>query len=270
MDYRKITTTDIALEKKLLKAYQAALETMPQGRLSAKRVKGTIHYYHVDEKTGKQTYIPKSQTELIYQLKQKRFMKKAVKVIENNINVQEKILKKYKPYDYHSLKKMLPPSDSDNLLDEYESKVFPDLHKWENSPYRKNPYKPEYLRFKTSFGLMVRSKGEMFIAELLHNYNIPFHYDAAIKLKDEFGEEKTRYVDFLIRFPDGGFLVWEHMGLFGKEDYQEDQFVKLREYFQNGIFMPNNLIVTMDGPNGEFDNHAVECMIKGQILSRLA
>lgn len=258
------------LEKKLLDAYQTAMSNMPKGNLGVKRVRGALRYYCIDEQTKKQSYIPKSNLQLIHMLKQKRWMNKAIKIIKNNLKVQAKIMKHYQPYDHKALQKLLPQVDSDNLLDEYESKVFPDLHKWENSPYRKNPYKPEYLRFKTSFGLMVRSKGEMFIAELLHNYNIPFHYDAAIKLKDEFGEEKTRYVDFLIRFPDGGFLVWEHMGLFGKEDYQEDQFVKLREYFQNGIFMPNNLIVTMDGPNGEFDNHAVECMIKGQILSRLA
>lgn len=266
MNYRDITKTDMELQKKLLKAYRVTLASLPEGRLSAKRVRGSIHYYHVDEKTRKQTYIPKSRIDLIHQLKQKRYIKKAIKIMEENLRLQEAVMKKYKAYDQRSLQKMMPLSDSDDLLDEFEQKYFPDLHKWAEGPYRKNPYYPEHLRHTTSFGLKVRSKSEMSIAELLHAMGIPFRYDAEIKVRDKYYNKKVRYVDFLIKLPDGSYIVWEHMGLFKKESYRAENFEKITEYFMDGIFMPNNLIITMDGPNDEFDNLAVERIIKGQIL----
>jgi len=266
LDYKKMTLRDMNLQRNLLKAYNKAMKSMPEGRLSAKRIKGKIYYYHIDEKTRKQTYIPKKQLELIHQLKQKRWMKKAIKIMEKNLKFQEELLKHYEPYDHHYLQKLLPQSDSDKILEEYEYDVLPDLDKWAAAPYRKNPYHPEELRHTTSFGLKVRSKSEMMIAELLHGLKIPFHYDAAIRIIDMNHNEKFKYVDFLIKLPQGGFIVWEHMGMFTMEDYRENQFVKLTEYFFNDIYMGKNLIITMDGPNGEFDNLEVERIIKGQIL----
>ena len=178
MKYIELTKQDMELQRKLLKAYRKVLKQAPAGRLSAKRIKGKIYYYCVDEATRKE----------------------------------------------------------------------------------------EYLMYTTSFGLKVRSKAELLIAELLYYYNIPFRYDAEVRVKDNFGRYKSRYVDFLFKLPDGSYLIWEHLGLFSKEDYRKEQFEKLTEYFFQGIFMPNNLIITMDGPNGEFDNLAIERMIKGQIL----
>lgn len=266
MNYLTITKKDIAFQKQLLKAYREAMNRMPEGRLGVKNIRGKWRYYHIDEKTRKQTYIPKTQLELIHQLKQKRWIKKAIKIMEKNLKFQEEILKHYEPYDHHYLQKLLPQSDSDKILEEYEYDVLPDLDKWAATPYRKNPYHPEELRHTTSFGLKVRSKSEMMIAELLHGLKIPFHYDAAIRIVDTNHNEKFKYVDFLIKLPHGGFIVWEHMGMFVKETYREDQFKKLTEYFFNNIYMGKNLIITMDGPNGEFDNLEVERIIKGQIL----
>jgi len=254
------------LQQKLLLAFRKTLSSLPKGRLVAKRIKGRIYYYQVDEKTRKEKYIPKGNLELIHQLKEKRWLKKVIKIMEQNIKAQKQLLKVYQPYDSRTMEALLPDSYRNDFLKEYARSIQPDLEKWENENYRKNPYHQDELIHTTSFGLKVHSKGEMIIAEMLHHHGIPFRYDAAIKVKDSFGNAKYRYVDFLIKLPTGDYIVWEHMGLFAKEQYREEQFKKLTEYFFSGIFMPNNLIVTMDGPNGEFDNGAVERIIKGQIL----
>jgi len=266
MNYIEITKMDMELQKKLLKAFRETLATLPKGRLSAKRVKGRIYYYHIDEETRKQTYIPKSNRSLVYQLKEKRWYKKAIRIMERNLKAQEEILRNYRAYDVKSLQEILPDSYRDEFLEEYQNRVCQNLHKWAEETYRKNPYHEDELIHTTSFGLKVHSKGELIIAELLHALGIPFRYDAALKVQDKYGNVKYRYVDFLIKLPTGEYIVWEHMGLFAKEDYRRDQFEKLTEYFYKGIFMPNNLIITMDGPKGEFDNAAVERIIKGQIL----
>ena len=266
MNYIEITKQDMELQKKLLKSFQRTLETLPKGRLVTKRVKGRLYYYCADEKTRKEKYIPKSNLTLIHQLKEKRWLKKSIRIMEKNIKAQEQVLKAYQLYDSQTILNMLPDSYREEFLEEYENKVRPNLHKWAEESYRKNPYHQDELIHTTYFGLRVHSKGELIIAELLYRLGIPFRYDAAIKVRDRFGNTKWRYVDFLIKLPTGEYLLWEHMGLFAKEDYRNDQFEKLTEYYFQGYFMPNNLIITMDGPNGEFDSAAVERIIKGQIL----
>ena len=266
MNYIKITKQDMDMQRKLLKIFRKTLDALPTGRLSAKKIKGRLYYYHIDEKTGKQTYIPKSNLTLIHELKEKRWLKKAVRIMEKNLKAQEQMLKFYQAYDAQTIMDMLPDSYRDEFLEAYENQVNPDLHKWANDTYRKNPYHQDECIHTTSFGLKVHSKVELIIAELLYRLGIPFRYDAPVKVKDKYGNVKYRYVDFLIKLPTGQYILWEHMGLFAKEDYRRDQFDKLTEYFNKGIFMPNNLIITMDGPNGEFDNAAVERIVKGQIL----
>lgn len=85
MNYIQLTKQDIAVEEKLLDAYQKLLAEMPPGRLSTKKNKGSIYYYYTDETTGKQVYIPYKNKQLIYDLKQKRLLQEAVKTLEENL-----------------------------------------------------------------------------------------------------------------------------------------------------------------------------------------
>ena len=43
--------------------------------------------------------------------------------------------------------------------------------------------------------------------------------------------------------------------------YEEMDRKRMRLYFLNGIYQPLNLIVTMDGPNGEFCGTAISTII---------
>ena len=88
MNYIKITKQDMDMQRKLLKIFRKTLDALPTGRLSAKKIKGRLYYYHIDEKTGKQTYIPKSNLTLIHELKEKRWLKKAVRIMEKNLKAQ--------------------------------------------------------------------------------------------------------------------------------------------------------------------------------------
>ncbi len=266
MNYLKITKEEMEIEKTLLEIYKKLYSKMPAGRLTSKRVKGRTYYYCVDEKTRKATYIPKLNVKLILQLKQKRWLEECIKVLKENLHVQSKVLKKYNNYDGQSIQNRLSKSYSDAMLEEYEKKYLIDLDVWSREEYRKNPYHEEHLRYETSFGLRVRSKSELLIAELLCKYGIPFRYDAAVRVRGNDGKWKTYYADFIIMLPTGEQILWEHMGLLGKEDYRRHAFEKLTDYFHHGYFVPNNLIITMDGPTGELDVAAIKRIIEGQLL----
>ena len=137
---------------------------------------------------------------------------------------------------------------------------------WSKAKYRQNPIFLEYKIHRTSFGLMVRSKSEVIIAELLYAMGIPFRYDAELRLKDENGNIHIKSPDFLIMTPDGKLIVWEHWGLFEKEDYREQNYPKLELYFQNDYILSQNLIITMDTKERAIDAETVRQVIEGQLL----
>ena len=184
MNYIELTKQDMEMQRTLLKAFRKTLSSLPQGRLSVKKIKGRTYYYHIDEKTKKQTYIQKGNLMLIHQLKEKRWLEKTISIMEKNLNLQEKLIKEYRSYDVTSIQNALPCSYDDAFLREYERRVNPNLQQWAEETYRKNPFHQDELIHTTSFGLKVHSKGELIIAELLYKMGIPFRYDAAVKVKD--------------------------------------------------------------------------------------
>ena len=125
---------------------------------------------------------------------------------------------------------------------------------------------------KTSFGLYVRSKSELQIAELLYSLGIEFYYEKARHLwegTDEYAS-RTVYPDFTIVLPDDREIYWEHKGMLSDAMYVERDINKEIIYNLNGIYQPHNLIVTAEGPNNEFDMEAVRKIAEGVLLPMMA
>lgn len=267
MNYIHLTKQDIAVEESLLAAYHKLLEEMPPGRLTTKKNKGNIYYYCTDEVTGKQTYIPYKNRQLIYDLKQKRLLQETVKIMEQNLKYQKKLLLHYRDYDTNQVQTTLPKVYSDASLAPYEARYsYADRQAWAQGSYRKNPYHPENLIHKTSFGLVVRSKSEALIAELLHAAGIPFRYDCELNIRGRDGRFHRYYPDFTILTPQGNVIYWEHLGRLDDDDYAQGNFTRILDFYDNHIVAPDNLILTMDGPTGTIDVAAIKRIIDGQLL----
>lgn len=129
-----------------------------------------------------------------------------------------------------------------------------------------NPYKPEELKHITSFNLRVRSKGELLIAEALRAGGFEFYYEMRLELVDEDGSIKVVYPDFVIVFPSGFIVYWEHKGRLDDRNYMLRDLKKTQLYFRNGIFEPHNLIVTTDGPDNMTDMEAISRIINGILM----
>lgn len=202
MHYINLTKQDLAAEKTLLEAYRKLLSQMPPGKLSLKKIRGRLYYYVISEQDGRQVYIPFKDRQLIHDLKQKRLLQKAVRTLEENIKQQEKLLIHYQDYDLNQIQKTLPNAYSDENLITYQNQFAgSDAKSWENSSFRQNPYYPEDLIHKTSFGLVVRTKSEALIAELLHASGIPFRYEWELNLRGRDGRFHHYYPDFTILPP---------------------------------------------------------------------
>ena len=119
---------------------------------------------------------------------------------------------------------------------------------------------------KTSFGMLCRSKSEAMIADLLYKAGIPFLYEARLILYDEWGEKKVYCPDFTIELPDGSVIYWEHFGRMDLPDYRQKNFKRIATYHYNGIYPPDNLIITMESPKGGINVSAILHIIEHQIL----
>ena len=111
---------------------------------------------------------------------------------------------------------------------------------------------------------MVRSKGEIIIANALWHYGIPFVYEEVFPYKNE--EGKWYYPDFTIHLPDGRTIIWEHWGLLDNRSYCDRNAEKLYHFNLHGYTIGKNFIVTQDDVNGACDSAFIYHIIENYIL----
>ena len=133
---------------------------------------------------------------------------------------------------------------------------------WMSQPYERSNYRAEDLTQMTSFGLLVRSKSELLIAEMLHRYGIAFRYEQVLHLPDG----QIIVPDFTIRRADGKIFIWEHEGYVSSEKYIRRQRWKAEQFAQEGFLPWDNLVITYDTDGGNIDLRIVEAEIRNKLL----
>lgn len=91
---------------------------------------------------------------------------------------------------------------------------------------------------KTESGIWVRSKSEVIIANILYRSDIPFVYEQKLF----YNEKQWKEPDFTITY-NGKTWYWEHLGMLGDEQYDNDWAEKKAIYESLGI---RNLITTKE------------------------
>lgn len=92
---------------------------------------------------------------------------------------------------------------------------------------------------KTENGIWVRSKSEVIIANILHRSNIDFKYEEKLY----YNKNQWKEPDFTVRH-NGQTWYWEHLGLLGDEQYNENWQEKKRIYKNLGVF--DKVIITKE------------------------
>ena len=65
MNYIDITERDIKIQQEMLEQYQAQLESLPEGKLHCKMMRGTLRYFRWDQNHKVQQYIKKKDAHFI-------------------------------------------------------------------------------------------------------------------------------------------------------------------------------------------------------------
>lgn len=292
MDYIEATKNDLKVEKELIELYEDLLKSLPEGRLVTKLVYGRRYYYRIMPGTQKQVYISVRNLHLIQALKKRKYMETALKILKENVKVQERLIKKYAPYgDKDILSKIgkgyqPETANADNVpiyksryrqssYDSQHSRADGNREHYQNhlsgdAPHdsRDNwiggtigqsslDFKADALIHRTSFGLMVRSKSEAIISEFLNKNGIKFAYEEPLYLHDADGRTTVRYPDFTLYLANGRIIYWEHLGMLKDESYRKAVWKKFALYYSNDIVPGSNLIITCDSSTGGIDIAAI-------------
>lgn len=208
------------------------LALLPEGRLSKK---GSLYYQVTNEKKSGITKNKK----IIRELCRKRYLQTRQKLLTNHISAISTALKKIKNTTDTEIIDSFP-STYKQLSDDYF--YHPSIEKWLQEDYNKNLYRIEDLKFSSSNGIKLRSKSEVFIANQLESYQLPYRYDAAIKLGS-----RTIYPDFIIKNPyNGKIILWEHFGALHLADYERKMNEKMALYLKVGYVPFETIIYTFE------------------------
>ena len=265
MDQYEILERQIDYERFLLHTFRDRLAACPPGYLRYKTDrKGRGEYYHKLPDDPTPRYLNRHMSPLIRELKYKRLLQEAIRRLELNLRGREKYRKACLPTDFDSINASLPPA--------YRSADVPteDKDLWQKNgqffTQSENPYHRERLIYPTTFGLMTRSRGEAYIAEILHANQFSFHYEKKLFLLDDDGTQKIRYPDFTLpMIPEYNFFI-ENKGMYQNDEYRQRDEETMRLYHLNGIYPPKNLLIFMDGPNGEFHADSILQTIQGILI----
>ncbi len=106
-------------------------------------------------------------------------------------------------------------------------------------------------------GLLVRSKSEVIIANMLIEKEIEFEYE-----REYIGKSgKKRIPDFTFIDAAGDLIMLEHLGMMSIPSYKSDWEKKIKFYEENKFKMNENLFTTTESEKGGIDSIAIEKVI---------
>ena len=274
----ELLNAELDYEKKLLSELQTEGDNLPQWNLvHSISGSGRSNYYYRPKAKREKIFIHSAQTDILKSIVRRKIIQIRTKRLETNISLLETVLSNICDYGISSSFEALPKSyrEAVEYLESLSGGACPPGKNVVTEVIQsENPYNRDELIHKVSNGLFVRSKNEVLIAEMLLMAGINFYYEKALKLTkvyvDSSGntrfENETVYPDFTIYLADGTVIYWEHAGLMDKPRYRTRHFEKISLYYDNDIYPPKNLIVTMDGKGKPFDNAAVKKIINDWLL----
>ena len=252
----------------------------PEGSLLCQENHGKNQFLHYTEKDGKKhRKVITKDIDLQKALAQKEFARRSLEILNKDIEILRQAINSIQPFDPNEILKSMGngyqklPTDyffnpnklvtSLNLNGEIKAKI--DRHReWGRQPYKQSAYREEEKTNRTSKGLLVRSKSEVLIIEMLYKwYDMPHRYE----------QEQT--INGIIIDPDltfedafGELFYWEHLGMMDDERYAERNFRKLKKYYSAGLIPGDNLILSFDR-QGKIDMSYIDSIIKYQVIPRL-
>ena len=258
--YSELFSYSDMLKKKIIAA-RTFLNEAPDGYLSCNLKDGKVRYYlkenapNTSSKTS--SYLSSKNTELIHNLAQKRYYQQLLPIMEKEEIMLNRLVEELK--ENKKEKCYSDAKDSRKCLINPEFRMPEDNVKdWLNIETNKKEMSPDVKTVTTRNGETVRSKSEKIIADELLFRDIPYRYEAELRLGG-----KTIYPDFtVLNKRTGKEYYLEHLGMMDNTDYYNGVLRRLDLYSQNGIYIGDKLLLTYESShypvNSTQLNHLIE------------
>ena len=271
---RSYLENELKLEAAELDKLRSKLADLQDTVLGTAR--GYFYFYtkDADGNPGKRRYIKRDDVNTLRLVSGARYLREKARVLSHNLSVMEQALKNMRDTDDPAILEALPKTYV-KAIDFLREATAEEVFQSENKVDR------DGLVITSSTGVKVRTKGELAIyetlIEMLSGTGIKVYYEKKLTITVRelqpdgkvLEYEKDVYPDYTIEFPDGFVIYWELCGMFDRSFYRSRQYDKFCNYYDNGIYMPKNLIVTMEAADKPLDLQAIRKIIESQILARL-
>lgn len=274
-DFNLLIERELSQVDFLIASYERKPKVKIEGGFVCRRRKGELAYF-VQKRVIKEGTIRKCNKFIgnefdpkVQKIKASRFNGEMLKRLVKDRKLLEKMKDKFQDYKPCTIVKALPQAYRDLPDQCFTDERLEELKSWAAERYRANGHDFPKVANITVTGEKVRSKGEVIIYNMLVYYGIPFRYECRLDLVNEDGTKETRYPDFVIELADGSLLIWEHAGGLGDAGYFDIFCNKLKLYYNNGITLGDNLIVTADKKGSTMNAEVADAIIKEYILPRV-
>jgi len=266
----KAILEDLKNMKRRMDNQLASLDSYGAWKLKRNSAKQSKHCYYdlilPGSKKGK--YLGNESNETVLNVKRYRYAKKAVEIIEKDIEVLESLIKNYVSPDYSNINSCLPATYRTDLAVDKSDEAFsavlpPEAIKWVQDLRKEKekypPFKPEQLKYEALDGTKMRSLGEVIIANFLLMTGIPFVYEVPMRIKGELVLPDFRILS-LIDLKT--VIIIEHQGMIFTEDYPFKYIRSLRLYLQSDLIINQDLFFTFTDEKGKLDIRQLACIIR--------
>lgn len=235
-------------------------DLLPHGKLRCTSSNGTDQFF-IDGK-----YVSKKNQELIKKVAQREYYEYLLPVLEERIKELHKMEKLFQEdiiYGGYSQlcqarKKLVEP-----VKMPIEQKIERFMAEKYEPGYFNEDDSTEYYTIK---GERVRSKSEKIIADELYRYEVPYHYEKPLILRNKGKRIKLRPDFTTINRMSGKIVIYEHLGMMDNPEYVDKNINKLDLYEKNGYLLGKNLIITHETSSKPLSVGVVDSYIENFLI----
>lgn len=237
------------------------LESVHLKKVSRKN--GKVYYYEKRMKKGKYAYVGTKDSQYVKKVCEARYLNEAIHRIDQNINLINRCMQGFLPYDMYAVNESLPLAYRINVLPASQAyrregdawlarrlafqKEYP-----ENYPERKTEL--------TSDGIYVKTISEVVLYERFKAAGLYQIYELPLVLSD-YGPAMYPDITILSPLDMKTEILVEYVGRLDLPKYREDFAKKLGRYIANGYKPGKNLFFIFSDKDGHIDSYQINRVI---------
>lgn len=222
--------------------------------------KDNKYYYSIISNSDDKSMIDYIKNKEIYDIANNNYQVKLSKVLEKRIGIIDRLINALKKLDLATVYENLHPGRK-SIVNPIEASYEVMVDKWIEASFISLDY-PVELDLESKNGEFMRSKSELILADLFHDYNIKYKYEKRLNLKNNI----AFYPDFTFLRKDLKEIYWEHFGKMNDIKYINGFIYKIKNYEKNDIKLWDNLIVTFEGDGISFNKNEARYLIEKYLL----